>query len=229
MSASSLAPRYAVYYTPPPSHALWHAGCDWLQRDPSSDEARQPTHAHVGEPWRYGFHATLKPPMRLAAGCSEAGLREAIAALARRTPRFEMPALSVQWLADFIALRPVALLVPSHPLWQLADACVTELDAWRAQPSPDELQRRLASPLTAAQRVLLQRHGYPHVLGQWRFHMTLSDSLPPDAALRDTLHHAASQHFAAALSQPLACDALSLFIEPAPGQPFRLLHRYRLA
>lgn len=54
------------------------------------------------------FHATLKPPMHLAAGCSEAGLREAIAALARRTPRFELSALSLQRLADFIALRPVA-------------------------------------------------------------------------------------------------------------------------
>ena len=200
MSAPCAVSRYAVYYTPPPSHALWHAGCDWLQRDPSSDEARRPTRAHVGEPWRYGFHATLKPPMRLAAGRSEAGLREAIEALARRTPRFVMPALSVQWLADFIALRPVAPPMPSHPLWQLADACVTELDAWRAEPSPEELQRRLAAPLGAAQRELLRRYGYPHVLDQWRFHMTLSDSLPPDAALRDPLHQAASQHFGAALA-----------------------------
>lgn len=106
---------------------------------------------------------------------------------------------------------------------------MTELDTWRAEPSPDELQHRLAAPLGAAQRELLQRHGYPHVLDKWRFHITLSDSLPPDATLRDPLHQAASQHFATALSQPLACDALSLFIEPASGQPFRLLHRCPLA
>ena len=224
-----MSARYAVYYTPAPSHALWHAGCDWLQRDPAADEARQPTRAHVSEPWRYGFHATLKPPMRLAPGCSEAGLREAVAQLAQRTARFVMPALSVQWLGDFLALQPLALLPATHPLRRLADACVTELDAWRAEPTPDELQRRLATPMSAEQRALLQRHGYPHVLGHWRFHMTLSNSLPPDAALRDAMHQAASQHFGAALGQPLACDALSLLVEPAPGQPFRLLHREPLA
>jgi hypothetical protein len=149
--------------------------------------------------------------------------------LAQRTPRFAMPVLSVQWLAEFIALRPVPLLLPTHPLRRLADACVTELDAWRAPPSPEELQRRLAAPLAASQRELVQRYGYPHVLAHWRFHMTLSDVLPPDAPLRGALHSAATQHFAAALGQPLTCDALSLFAEPVPGQPFRLLQRYPLA
>jgi hypothetical protein len=221
--------RYAVYFAPSPSHALWHAGCDWLQRDPAADEARAPTRAHVAEPWRYGFHATLKPPMRLAPGRDEAGLRQAIAGLAQRTPRFAMPALSVQWLSGFLALRPVPLLMPRHPLRRLADACVTELDAWRAAPSPEEMQRRREAALSDAQRELLQRYGYPHVLGQWRFHMTLSDTLPADSALREQLHQAAARHFAAALGQPLECDALSLFVEPAPGLPFRLLQRYPLA
>lgn len=229
MSAPTAVSRYAVYYAPPPSHVLWHAGCDWLQRDPTADEARHPTRAHVGAPWRYGFHATLKAPLRLAPGCSEAGLCDAVARLAQRTPRFEMPALSVQWLADFLALQPQAPLPATHPLRRLADACVTELDAWRAEPSPDELSRRLATPMSAEQRALLQRHGYPHVLGHWRFHMTLTDPLPPDAALRAELQQAAQHHFASALRQPLDCDALSVFVEPAPGQPFRLLHRYPLA
>jgi len=224
-----MTPRYAVYFTPPPSHALWHAGCDWLQRDPASDEARLPTRDHVNEPWRYGFHATLKPPMRLAAGRDEAGLREALGRLARRTPRFAMPALSVQWLADFITLQPSTPLPSTHALHRLADACVTELDAWRVPPSPDELQRRLAAPLSAEQVALLHRYGYPHVLAHWRFHMTLSNSLPADAALRDAMRQAAARHFAAALALPLTCDALSLFVEPAPGQPLRLLQRCPLA
>ena len=158
--------------------------------DPAADEARHPTRAHVSEPWRYGFHATLKAPLRLAPGCSEAGLRDAVAQLAQRTARFVMPALSVQWLDNFLALQPQAPLAATHPLHRLADACVTELDAWRAEPSPDELQRRLATPLSAEQRALLQRHGYPHVLGHWRFHMTLSNSLPPDASVRDELQQA---------------------------------------
>ena len=91
------------------------------------------------------------------------------------------------------------------------------------------MQRREAAFHDDDQRDLLRRHGYPHVLNRWRFHMTLTDSLPAEPGLCDTLHQAASSHFAAALAQPLACDALSLFIEPAPGQPFRLLQRYPLA
>lgn len=224
-----MSSRYAVYYAPPPSHALWHAGCDWLQRDPWANEARRPTRAHVGEPWRYGFHATLKPPLRLAVGRDEAHLREAVAQLAHRTPRFVMPALSVQWLANFLALQPESPLPAAHPLHRIAAACVTELDGWRAEPTADELKRRLATPMSAEQRALWRRHGYPHVLGHWRFHMTLTDSLPPDASLRDELLQAAQHHFAAALRPPLAFDALSVFVEPAPGQPFRLLHRYPLA
>ena len=217
-----MSARYGIYYTPPPDHPLWHAGCDWLGRDPSVPAVAPPAREGVSDAWRYGFHATLKPPMRLADGHDETSLRTAIAALARRTQRFEMPRLSVQALGAFIALRPVDPLAPDHPLRRLADACVTELDAWRGPPSAEEQQRRQALVLSDGERDALQRHGYPYVLAHWRFHMTLTDR---DA---DALLPVAAEHFAAALSQPLACDALSLFVEPAPGQPFRLVHRFAL-
>lgn len=224
-----MAARYAVYFAPPPTHPLWRAGCAWLQRDPSSDDTAPPRRAHVREPWRYGFHATLKPPMHLAAGHDEAGLHGAVAGLAQRTAAFAMPALSVQWLGGFLALQPVEPLARQHPLHRLADDCVAGLEAWRAAPTPEETQRRLLPTLDGEQRDLLRRHGYPHVMGRWRFHMTLSDSLPPDPVVRATLQREAEQHFAAALAQPLVCEALCLFVEPAPGAPFRLARRFPLA
>lgn len=222
--------RLAVYYAPPREHPLWQAGCAWLQRDPEAAEAQPPTRAHIHEPWRYGFHATLKPPLRLAAGRDDAGFVAAVARLAQSTARFVMPALSVQWLAGFLALLPAQPLPRVHPLQRLADACVTELDAWRAPPTPDELQRRQAAPLSEAQVAYLQRYGYPHVLDQWRLHITLSDTMAEgDAALRAALQAEAQAHFAAALRAPLVCDALCVYAEPAPGQPFRLLARCPLA
>jgi hypothetical protein len=224
-----MSARYAVYYTPSPDHPLWHAGCDWLQRDPQADEARAPTRAHVASPWRYGFHATLRPPFALAPGQHEGELFAALQRLAQGTSRFAMPALSVQWLSGFLALRPTPPLPPGHALQRLAEACITELDRWRAPLSPAEQQRRLAEPLDARSRELLVRHGYPHVLDRWRFHMTLSDTLPDDDALRTEMHQAASAHFAGALRQPLACDALSLFVEPAAGQPLQLRQRFLLS
>ena len=217
-----MSARYGIYYTPPPDHPLWHAGCEWLGRDPSVPAVTPPARVGVNEPWRYGFHATLKPPMRLIDGRDEANLRTALSDLAKRTPSFEMPPLSVQPLGDFIALRPVDPLQPDHPLRQLADACVTELDGLRAPASAEEQQRRQALVLSDGERDALQRHGYPYVLEHWRFHMTLTDRHA------DVLLPAATEHFAAALSQPLGCDALSLFVESASGQPFRLVHRFAL-
>lgn len=220
--------RHALYYAPPPTHALWRAGCEWLQRDPAAPEAPPPQRAHVREPWRYGFHATLKPPIRLADGRDEASLLEAIEHLAQRTAAFEMPALSVQWLSGFLALRPIETLSRRHPLHRLADECVARLDPWRAPTTPEETQRRLKLRLDDEQQDLLQRYGYPHVMGRWRFHMTLTDALPHDSGLRAAMQAEAERCFAAALAQPLVCDSLCLFVEPAPGAPFRLVRRFPL-
>jgi hypothetical protein len=222
-------PRYALYYTPAPGHPLWAAGCAWLQRDPMGRDVREPRRPHIREPWRYGFHATLKPPMRLAAGRDEGGLIAAITELAARSRRFEMPRLRVQWLSDFLALCPAAALPRDHALHRLADACVTTLDAWRAAPEADELQRRLARAHDTSQREAILRFGYPHVLDLWRFHMTLSDSLAEhDTPTRDTMQHEAERHFAAALQAPLACEAIALFVEPAPGRPLHLQQLFPL-
>ena len=140
-----------------------------------------------------------------------------------------MPALSVQWLSGFLALRPVEPLSRSHPLHRLADDCVVQLDPWRAPPTPDETLRRQKLRLDDEQHDLLQRYGYPHVLARWRFHMTLTDSLPHDMCLRAALQRETERHFARALAQPLLCDAVCLYVEPAPGRPFRLVRRFPLA
>lgn len=222
--------RYALYYAPAPDHPLWRASCAWLGRDPSAAaDTRAPPRPHVREPWRYGFHATLKAPMRLAPGHDEASLHEAIGVLARSTPRFEMPALSVQWLGDFLALRPAQALPHDHALQRLADACVERLDPWRAPPTPHELERRTQAGLDDEQRALLARWGYPHVHHRWRLHFTLTDTLPAgDTALRTDLQRQAERYFAAALAAPLGCDALCLYLEPAAGAPFMLARRYPL-
>jgi len=223
--------RYAVYWTPEPDHPLWNAGWQWLRRDATCVDALPPPRPDTETPRRYGFHATLKPPLTLHPRASLSSFLDAVAALAAHTPRFAMPALTVAWLADFLALRPAPAMDASHPLHQLADRCVRELDPWREMPNGDELQRRLAQhPLDAQQRDHLLRWGYPHVFDRWRFHMTLSDSLPRDATvLRERVAGDSHTHFAAALAAPLHCESLCVFTEPAEGAPFVLTHRFALA
>jgi hypothetical protein len=216
------AHRYAVYWTPPPTHALWQAGSAWLAGDRAA-----------AAPRRYGFHATLKAPMRLRAGATASDFVDAVRRLAAGIPRFAMPPLVVATLGSFVALRPAMPIGPRHPLRRLADACVQELDAWRANLDAQAVkERRALQPLSPDREALQRRWGYPHVLEHWRFHMTLSDPLPRDPdgeALRSRIVADAQRWFAAALALPLACDALSVFVEPAPGAAFVPAHRFALA
>lgn len=228
MSPAGGAARYAVYFAPDPVHPLWQAGCDWLGRDAADEQDRRPALAQRGEPWRYGFHATLKPPMRLRPGLHETQLDLALQTLAAGFASFQMPRLQVDVLADFVALRPASPLARTHPLWRLSDACVTDLDSLRAPLTSDELARRLRQPLAPEARARLDAWGYPHVLDGWRFHMTLSDSLPVEA--QAALVSAAREHFASALRTPaLRCTSLCLFKQGVPDAPFVLKRRYRLA
>lgn len=220
--------RYAIYLTPPPDHPLWAAGSDWLGRDARWTE---PGCAPAGrrQAWRYGFHSTLKAPMRLAQGVREQDLWAALEALsARFAPLVELPPLQVAGLDGFLALRPTQPLPADHPLQELADSCVCELDDLRAPLTGEEINHRLCkAQLDVQQQALLARWGYPHVLQRWRWHYTLSDRLS-DPAQCEALLAQAREHFEAALAQALSGDALSLFVEPAAGGALRLVHRFVL-
>lgn len=222
--------RLAIYWLPAPDHPLWEAGCLWLGRDPRGDDApgqRPPEHARA--PWRYGFHATLKAPMALRVAGTEDRFMSAVAALAARHRDFALPPLQVNWLAGFLALRPSSAPARGHPLRRLADACVTELDDWRAPMDLAEVERR-GSAIPLAQRdeqlALPRRWGYPHVLDHWRFHLTLSDREPAGAP---ALLARARAHFARALEQPLRAHAIAVCREDAPWAPLRLVQRFELA
>lgn len=224
------APRHAVYFAPAPEHALWAAGCEWLGRDARVVPAAPPARLQLSSPWRYGWHATLKAPIRLVPGSDESAWLDAVQALAAAHAAFDMPVLEVARLADFLALRPRAALAPEHALRRLADACVRELDDWRAEPSAAEFERQCWPGMSDRQRRHVDQFGYAHVLEDWRFHMTLSNGFAtlaePDVV---ALQQAALAHFAAALAQPLRCDALCVFVEPAPDAPFELRYRFPLA
>jgi len=213
--------RAAVYYAPERDDPLWQRGCTWLGRDPESGEALAPPlpglAALTSDPRRYGLHATLKPPMRLT-GSLDALAADA-AALAAQTRRFTLPALQVAQLGTFIAL-VLSALCPA--LSALADACVTRLDPHRLPETPAQQAARAAGR-SAAQRQLIARWGYPYVLAEWQFHVTLSNGIP-----NNHLAPAARDHFADVLALPRQVESLALFVQPAPDAPFRLERRVAL-
>jgi putative phosphonate metabolism protein len=229
-----MAYRYAIYWAPPRAHALWREGCAWLGRDPETGERIVPPlpdgmtearHAEItAEPARYGWHGTLKPPFRLAQGESEASLDAAIRAFAAARAPFEVPLLTVRPLSGFLAVVPAERCAA---LDALAAACVSSLDPFRAPPGPGEIARRLRAGLSPAQQANLARWGYPYVMEEFRFHLTLTGRLPEDEA-RPLLQLLAAR-FADALAGSVRFDEVALYVEPAPGAPFILRRRYRFA
>ena len=211
--------RYAVYFAPPPDSPLHELGSRWLGRDAwTGKPVDQPNVLGIGrmttEPCRYGFHGTLKAPFALHAEKTPESLAQAVAALAAGEACFNVR-LKVGAIGGFLALVPGE---SSPALSALAARCVRELDAFRAAASEEELRRRRQSCLTPAQDENLLRWGYPYVLDDFRFHMTLTERLDPPELTR--LAAAADAHFAPALREPIAVDGLTLFVEATPGAPF---------
>ncbi|HJS86023.1 MAG TPA: DUF1045 domain-containing protein [Acetobacteraceae bacterium] len=220
--------RAAVFYAPDADDPLFAAGATWLGRDPESGAPSPqpdiPDVAAVTEaPRLYGFHATLKPPMRLRQGVTWERVLDEAAGLAASIAPFDLPFLRVGDLSGFLALRETE---PSMPLQALCDLCVAHLDPLRAPPDQHELERRRRPGLSGAQEALLPRWGYPYVFGEWFFHMTLTRRL--NAAERDLYMPAAEHHFARALLEPRRVTDICLFTQPAAGEPFLVAERLKL-
>ena len=211
--------RHAIYFAPSPDSAFHALGSRWIGRDAFSGEIlEQPDIAGIGvvtgDPRRYGFHATLKPPFALRDTLSPEALLRAAAALAAGEESFAVN-LKVAVLDQFIALVPRE---SSQRLEHLAARAVRDLDGFRQPPSADELARRRSAVLTESQERHLTEWGYPYVFGDFRFHMTLTERLPPTYIER--YNAAAEGHFAAVLAGPVTIDGLTLFEEAHNGAPF---------
>lgn len=217
--------RVALYYAPELDDPLWAAGCSWLGRDPERGVAvAQPGIEGIADVTAdargYGFHCTLKPPMRLAT--SYGAFRDDVGAMVQSIRAFEMPRLAVADLSGFLAVRETA---PCPALQALADACVAWPDRHRLPPETAELARRRGKGLPTDADQLLLRWGYPGVFGRWRFHMTLTRRLESQAGWRE----AAEAHFAAAVERTRRVETICLYTQAGPGVPFLLAERFALA
>jgi putative phosphonate metabolism protein len=226
--------RYAAYFAPTPDSRWWAFGCAWLGYDAAAGrDVAQPAipgvsadafAAITAAPRRYGFHATLKPPLRLAAGAGEAHLVAAMEALAAAREPFTLPPLRVGRLGGFLACTTAA---HDPRLHALADDCVRELDRFRASATAAELAKREAAGLAPREAAHLARWGYPYVFDTFRFHLTLTGPLagvPPETVAR--VSAAAEAAVAALAGEPLACDAVCLFAQPGAQSSFRLIRRF---
>ncbi|HSI39850.1 MAG TPA: DUF1045 domain-containing protein [Xanthobacteraceae bacterium] len=225
--------RYALYFAPPAQSPLWRFGCAVIGYDaesgsdlPAPQLARFNAAAWreiTAAPRRYGFHGTLKAPFRLAPGRTEAELRAAARTFAAERPRFACSGVEVAAIGRFLALGTVQ---SCGALNRLAAGAVAAFDAFRAPPTDMETARRLRAALTPRQQAYLRQWGYPYVLEEFRFHMTLTGALdePERAAALAELTELFARSGA---DGPLIVGEVALYRQA--GGPFRLLERFPLA
>ncbi len=222
--------RYAIYYAPETGSELDLFGKLWLGRNTESDiRFEQPQvrgfdkHellSMTSSPRHYGFHGTLVPPFRLSANTSKDFLFEHARQLATRLSSFDIHGLMLKKIGRFIAL------VPTHQeeIAKLASTCVRSFHPLRKQPSLLELERRRSKGLTPRQDQLLVRWGYPYVMEEFRFHMTLSNAIPNSDKLQKLVDGLTS------LCAPFSnanhpVRELCIFHQQDENSPFQLIDR----
>jgi putative phosphonate metabolism protein len=225
--------RYAVYYAPHPQSDLGRFGNAWLGRDPLANiELARPALAGLKvndviaattSPTRYGFHGTLKPPFTLKQGQSRSGLEAALEKLCADITPVTCGPLTLKSISGFLALIPTD---PVAPLEHLAARMVRDLDDFRQPEDATAMNKRRAAGLSARQENYLVTWGYPYVMEDFRFHLTLSNKLAPKQLER---FEASLASTAAPLCQTaFIIDDICLFGDPGDGKPFHLLRRFAL-
>ena len=226
-------PRYAIYYAPARETPLDRFGAQVLGYDAwTGDEVPFPElitqaapdwHNLTHDPRKYGFHATLKAPMPLASGCTEAELLAACSAFAAKPRAIPVVIPVVESISGFIAIVPSE---PSSELEQLAADCVVDLDMFRGAMTAEDRARRNPSALTPRQCELLDQWGYPYVMEQFRFHMTLTGRLDP--ARRAPVLAMLRQRFSEIALPQLTIDRIALFGQRDATSRFRIISQWRL-
>lgn len=220
--------RYAIYYAPEPG-PLADFGAHWL----GWDMARGRTAHHpaidgldvaslTATPRKYGLHGTIKPPFRLAEGCTITDLETATAALCAQTAPVQLEGLALSRLGGFLALTVTG---DTAPLNRLANTTVQTLDPFRAAPTEAELERRRKARLSPQQEALLTQWGYPYVMEEFRFHITLTGKMPRAEA--ETVRSRIDPLITPLLPRPFPVESLCLVGEDSDGL-FHMIRRYAL-
>ena len=218
--------RYALYYVP--SKSPWSSfATGWLGWD--IETGRDIAHpivkgldvpAITAVPRDYGLHATIRSPFVLTRGTDCAALDKACTRICADLATMSLDGLRIARIGRFVALRPRE---ENAALTEIAAVCVAELDRFRESLSEDALARHRAAELTSVQQDNLVRWGYPYVMEEFRFHLTLTGRLDRETGKRvmDVL----GKRLAPLLPTRLAISGLALVGEGNDGR-FRLIRRY---
>ena len=223
--------RYAIYFVP--KGALAKFGRAWLGWDCrkgqyiSSEIAFSEPLADreyfTKKPRKYGLHATLKAPFRLQTTQNEPALRSAFHGFCNHQKPAASGNLTLSEQGGFISLRPQR---QSAALFELGKNCLEAFDPFRAPLDQNDLNRRRNARLSPRQNDFLHQWGYPYVLQEFQFHITLSSRL--SILQREKIIPALKNLLAHELDCPFIIAHLALMGEDRNGQ-FHILEEANLS
>jgi len=225
--------RYAIFWLPPADSALAAFGREWFGICPERGAVGAPATLGLPEalaaeatarPRRYSLHGTIVAPFRPAEAVTGETLADELRAFcARRIARRTGP-LRFSRFARHLALIPED---GTARLDWLAAEAVTHFNAFRAPPTEDDLARYPAEQYSPRQRQNARDFGYPYVLSDFVFHVTLAGPLEPEPL--DQVQAALAPRTEPLTGEPLEIGSLCLLGEPDQAAPFRLIERCALS
>jgi hypothetical protein len=225
--ATERGPRYAIYYAPEPGSPLDVFGRTWFDEKNNGNAAAiaklNPKRlAELSEgSRRYGFHGTLKPPFGLNPSASVESLLNAARVFARTLSPVEIPPLELAIIGKFIAFTPTA---QSAALEKLSAACVRAFEAYRVPLTEEQLESYKLNRLTVHQEQMLAHWGYPYVMEEFRFHISVTDRID-DPHEREEIIDALEKVAKPILGKPVVVRHLTVFSQEAIDQPMVALER----
>ncbi len=222
------APRYAIYYAPEPGTPLDIFGRSWFGSGAAGGKSAAIggiSAARIAElsesSRRYGFHGTLKPPFALNPATNLDSLLNAARIFARTLAPIQIPPLELAIIGKFIALTPTA---QSAALEKLSAACVRAFEAYRVPLSEEQRENYKLNRLTVHQEQMLAHWGYPYVMEEFRFHISVTDRID-DSKERDDVMAVLAILAAPVLGTPIMVRDLAVFGQSAVNEPMVAIER----
>ena len=97
-------------------------------------------------------------------------------------------------------------------------------EGYRSPLTPDQEEEYHQSRLTVHQEQMLEHWGYPYVMEEFRFHITLTEPLLDDAE-REAVMGALKKLVAPLLGQRIAVRELTILHQEARRQPMSVIAR----
>ena len=216
--------RYAIYYIP--DLPLFQIGSDWLGWNSKSGQETllsADDRRITDRPRKYGFHATVKPPFLLASHSTQGELQDAFHAFCATSSPATGGTLKIARIGRFLAMTQD---VQSNEVTELAASTVSHFDKFRAPLSDKDIEKRRQRRLTPQQDELLLRWGYPYVMQEFKFHMTLTGWLAANEI--DAIEQRANTRFQEFIGQPLSIASLALLGEDRDSGHFHVVDKLSL-